>query len=250
MSLPPVPNTEIKSDNVWLGWFRRIQEILNRWIIVVGTSVVIGRFNQGTTFPALELTRSTDTNGFTTLEFSNAAGLRRLELVANGTTGAYGIPANASGINAPGTTGFHLSTNDLLRWSLSGVDGSIIGVGNYTITKTAAAAQSLLNVSSTGTGDSSAVVQTTNGTQSLFMVMHGTGHSGGFASQGWIYTNGIAPLILGTGSAERLRLKTTGQIRLQPLAADPGSLEDGDMWYNSTAGKFRGRAAGVTVDFH
>jgi hypothetical protein len=40
------------------------------------------------------------------------------------------------------------------------------------------------------------------------------------------------------------------QISFTPISADPSSPQDGDAWYNSTAGKFRGRANGVTVDFH
>lgn len=43
---------------------------------------------------------------------------------------------------------------------------------------------------------------------------------------------------------------TKGAVFLGTVAADPSSLDDGAIWYNSTAGKFRGRAGGVTVDFH
>ena len=309
MSLPPVPNTQIKSDNVWLGWFRRIQEILNRWIIVVGTSIVIGRFNQGTNFPALEITRSTDTAGFSILEFSNAAGIRRLEILATGTAVGYGIPANQSGLNAQ--TGFTLSINDTSSVFFNGQ--SILlerSIDNGSIIRA-------LNPNA-GTGAFSRL-QASNGTASVVIDQYGTGFAGSFANQGWVYTATAQPLILGTASSERMRIEaggnitpgadntqtlgtatrrwndvhaTTfrdgvtgtfltssgtqallasgsawtivslytlgverlrikqGQIRLIPLAADPGGLEDGDIWYNSTAGKFRGRAAGVTVDFH
>lgn len=48
----------------------------------------------------------------------------------------------------------------------------------------------------------------------------------------------------------RFRVKNTGQIRFIPLAADPTGLEDGDVWYNSTAGKLRVRAGGATVDLN
>lgn len=39
-------------------------------------------------------------------------------------------------------------------------------------------------------------------------------------------------------------------INLEPAAGDPSSLSDGDIWYNSTSNKFRGRANGVNVDLH
>ena len=43
---------------------------------------------------------------------------------------------------------------------------------------------------------------------------------------------------------------TDAPINLEPAAGDPSSLADGDMWYNSTSNKFRGRANGVSVDLH
>lgn len=108
----------------------------------------------------------------------------------------------------------------------------------------------LLLTNSSAGASATAFFQASNGTQSLFMVMHGTGHSGGFASQAWLYSNGTAVLILGAGSAEAVRIKPSRQMRFFPLAADPAGLEDGDVWYNSTAGKLRVRAGGVTIDLH
>lgn len=37
-------------------------------------------------------------------------------------------------------------------------------------------------------------------------------------------------------------------LQLTPLAADPSSVSDGQLWYNSTLGKFRKREAGVTTN--
>lgn len=44
----------------------------------------------------------------------------------------------------------------------------------------------------------------------------------------------------------------TGSGRFSPpkYAGDPASPEDGDVWYNSSTNKFRGRANGVSVDLH
>lgn len=50
--------------------------------------------------------------------------------------------------------------------------------------------------------------------------------------------------------SDRLSVKELGQVRLHPLSADPATLEDGDVWYNSTAGKLRVRAGGATIDLH
>jgi hypothetical protein len=57
-------------------------------------------------------------------------------------------------------------------------------------------------------------------------------------------------ILFRSGGAERARVKNTGQIRFVPLSSDPGGLEDGDVWYNSTANKLRVRAGGATVDLH
>jgi hypothetical protein len=39
-------------------------------------------------------------------------------------------------------------------------------------------------------------------------------------------------------------------IALVARSGTPAGVADGDIWYDSAAGKFRGRAAGATVDFH
>lgn len=48
--------------------------------------------------------------------------------------------------------------------------------------------------------------------------------------------------------------RTSGRVRamvalqLNPNAGDPGTVADGDLWYNSSTGKFRGRQGGVSID--
>ncbi len=48
--------------------------------------------------------------------------------------------------------------------------------------------------------------------------------------------------------------RTSGRVRamvalqLNPNAGDPGTVADGDLWYNGTTGKFRGRQAGASYD--
>ncbi len=48
--------------------------------------------------------------------------------------------------------------------------------------------------------------------------------------------------------------RTSGRVRamvalqLNPNAGDPGTVADGDLWYNSSTGKFRGCQGGVSID--
>ena len=44
------------------------------------------------------------------------------------------------------------------------------------------------------------------------------------------------------------RLRAMNGLGLTPAAGDPGSPANGDLWYNSTTGKFRAREAGAAVD--
>ena len=37
-------------------------------------------------------------------------------------------------------------------------------------------------------------------------------------------------------------------LQLNPNAGDPGTVADGDLWYNASTGKFRGRQSGVSLD--
>jgi len=63
-------------------------------------------------------------------------------------------------------------------------------------------------------------------------------------------TGASDPLIISVGGTERLRLKSTGQLRYVPLAAAPAGAENGDLYYNSTTHKFQGYANGAWVDLH
>jgi hypothetical protein len=56
---------------------------------------------------------------------------------------------------------------------------------------------------------------------------------------------------VGTGAAvERLRLKSTGQVRFQPLAADPAGAEAGDVYYNSGTNKLKVYDGSTWVDLN
>ncbi len=44
------------------------------------------------------------------------------------------------------------------------------------------------------------------------------------------------------------RVSVMAALQLNPLAGDPGTVADGDLWYNSGSGTFRGRQSGVSID--
>jgi hypothetical protein len=44
------------------------------------------------------------------------------------------------------------------------------------------------------------------------------------------------------------RVSVMAALQLNPLAGDPGTVADGDLWYNSGTSTFRGRQSGVSID--
>jgi hypothetical protein len=54
-----------------------------------------------------------------------------------------------------------------------------------------------------------------------------------------VYARSNDPLLFGTNNTERARIKSTGQFRFVPLAADPAGAEAGDVYYNSGTNKLR-----------
>ena len=51
-------------------------------------------------------------------------------------------------------------------------------------------------------------------------------------------------------ATERMRIKSAGQVRFVPLAADPGNAESGDVYYNSGTNKLRVYNGTTWVDLH
>lgn len=58
------------------------------------------------------------------------------------------------------------------------------------------------------------------------------------------------PIALLTNGAERARIKSNGQVRFIPLAADPANAEAGDVYYNSGTNKLRVYNGTAWVDLH
>jgi type II secretory pathway pseudopilin PulG len=65
------------------------------------------------------------------------------------------------------------------------------------------------------------------------------------------YNHSLEALRIFSGSAERVRVKSTGSVRFFPLAADPASgNEAGDVYYNSANNKLRVYNGTSWVDLH
>jgi hypothetical protein len=77
------------------------------------------------------------------------------------------------------------------------------------------------------------------------------GHTGSVAQIGTENGTGgsSTPIAFMAAAAERLRIKTTGQLRFVPLSADPAGAETGDVYYNSSTNKLR-VYNGAWVDLH
>jgi hypothetical protein len=63
-------------------------------------------------------------------------------------------------------------------------------------------------------------------------------------------TGASAVIGLFTNSTERVRVKSTGQLRFIPLAADPAGAEAGDVYYNSGTNKLRLYDGSTWVDLN
>lgn len=80
----------------------------------------------------------------------------------------------------------------------------------------------------------------------------------GYAATDWVTTNQASFVEFGvltngaTGEATRqVRIKQDGRINLIGAASDPTfNVENGDIYYNTGSGKFRGRASGAWVDLN
>lgn len=68
-----------------------------------------------------------------------------------------------------------------------------------------------------------------------------------------------SPITIGVGGSTKVTITADGRldtsasaaaaaIRVGALAGDPSALADGDIWYNSSTQKFRGRQGGTTLD--
>jgi hypothetical protein len=73
----------------------------------------------------------------------------------------------------------------------------------------------------------------------------GTDSTGGF-----VFKTGVTTGSLFSTGTERMRVKTTGQVRFQPLSSDPSGAESGDVYYNSSSNKLKVYNGTSWVDLH
>ena len=64
------------------------------------------------------------------------------------------------------------------------------------------------------------------------------------------FSSGGGSLYFVAGNTERVRIKSTGQVRFVPLAADPSGAEAGDVYYNSGTNKLRLYDGSTWVDLN
>lgn len=72
------------------------------------------------------------------------------------------------------------------------------------------------------------------------------GGSGSYAGHLSIWTRPPAS----GNQEERVRIKSTGQVRFIPLAADPAGAEAGDVYYNSAVNKLKVYNGTSWIDLH
>lgn len=138
----------------------------------------------------------------------NSAGTERMTI---GPTGTWTL--NQSG-SANTSVSFNTTVQDALT-----LDSS----GNFGIGQASTGSKLHINGSSLFTG--------TDGTRTIVM--------GVDANEPYFGPNTNNALRIISNNTERLRVKSTGQIRFVPLASDPAGAENGDMYYNSTSNTFK-----------
>jgi len=69
-------------------------------------------------------------------------------------------------------------------------------------------------------------------------------------NDGGVRLSSTDSLAFSTAATERLRIKSAGQTRFVPLAADPAGAEAGDVYYNSGTNKLRLYDGSTWVDLN
>jgi hypothetical protein len=118
-----------------------------------------------------------------------------------------------------------------------------VGVGVTPITSHILSAAGPLGITGTFAGTRTSYI--TNSSAASIYYTDGGG-SGYFTDFGNLIiqprTSAARSVVIATGSTtpvERAVVKSTGQVRFVPLAADPSGAESGDVYYNSTSNKLK-----------
>jgi hypothetical protein len=157
--------------------------------------------------------------------------------------GAEKMKWTAAGVNIPTVDGA-MTVNGALT-----INAALAATGGLTVTQSAS---NTIGATITGNGSAFGALITGGATGPGADIRAGGGNSSAIVVTG-AGTGITADIQAGgtTGYGLVIQPNTTrAAMRLIPIAGDPSSLSDGDVWYNSTTGKLRVRAAGVSVDLH
>ena len=146
-------------------------------------------------------------------------------------------------------TGSATVANRLLGFGINGVQQMVldgngnVGVGVTPITSHILSTAGPVGISGTTAGSRTSYI--TNSSAASIYYTDG-GASGFFADFGNLIiqprTSAPRSVVIATGSTtpvERAVVKSTGQVRFVPLAADPAGAESGDVYYNSVSNKLK-----------
>ena len=190
---------------------------------------------------------------------ANFAGIR-FKGTANSTVNAQ-IGWNGTQLRLEGTDEFLCATNSSDRFRIS-------STGVFTFETVGGVAGTAMTLNATGLGIGVAPITshilsfagpvaisgTNSGTRTSYITNSGAcaiyysdgGGSGYFTDFGNLIiqprTSADRSVVIATGSTtpvERAVVKSTGQVRFVPLAADPAGAESGDVYYNSSSNKLK-----------
>ena len=164
------------------------------------------------------------------------------------TSGDPSINLLASGINDCSIV--YDRTNNYMRFDVSAVTGAMIlgptgnvGIGVAPITSHILSCAGPVGITGTIAGTRTSYI--TNASAASIYYTDGGG-SGYFTDFGNLIiqprTSAARSVVIATGSTtpvERAVVKSTGQVRFVPLAADPSGAEAGDVYYNSVSNRLK-----------
>ena len=146
-----------------------------------------------------------------------------------------------TGIYYPAADTFAVTTAGVERYRVD--SAGLIGVGGTPITSHFITAYGPICVTGTSGGTRTSYISNAN-TGSIYYT--DGGGSGYFTDFGNLIiqprTSAARSVVIATGSTtpvERAVVKSTGQVRFVPLAADPAGAESGDVYYNSSSNKLK-----------
>jgi hypothetical protein len=204
-----------------------------------------GKVGVNTALPgeALDVVGNIRISNTNSLLFRNATGTANLSFSYSNTNSFVGLGPGGEFMQTTANFSIfrHSTGASILINSGSQIQLSTGGVSRLLITSSAITAGN----GETAASPNNSLIQGTGGsgtdiTGATLTIQGGRGT--GSASGGPIVFSTSAAGSSGTtlnAASERVRVKPTGQVRFQPLAADPANAEAGDVYYNSVDNKLK-----------